>query len=281
MNQPIRGYTLTQWVGSGGMGEVYQAYHTATQRTVAIKLLSRMEQAERFRNEAAVQASLRHPHIALVYEFFVENGLSCLVLEYIEGPTIEQYIRKNGPFSEETAWKLLTQIASALEYLHSRDIIHRDLKAGNIKIARPGKAKLLDFGLARAATSPKLTHEGHLIGTASSMAPEQFSGRSSSASDCWALGVLLYEMLTGQPPFGGNTQSEIGRRIQKGDYLAPHKLNPRLSKASERLIDRLLTVSPDRRMTARHVLEALHHPALLNAPDWMGPVRKWWDRVKP
>jgi serine/threonine protein kinase len=281
MHQPIRGYTLTQWVGSGGMGEVYQAYHTATQRTVAIKMLSRVEQADRFRNEAAVQASLRHPHIALVYEFFVESGLSCLVLEYIEGPTVEQHIRKNGPLSEELAWKLLAQTASAMDYLHSRGIVHRDLKAGNIKITRNGKAKLLDFGLARFANSPKLTHQGYLIGTAYSMAPEQFSGQSSSASDCWALGVLLYEMLTGQLPFGGKTQSEIGRQIQKADYLSPRKLNPNLSKASERLIDRLLTVSPDRRMTARQVMEVLRHPALLDSPDWMGQVRKWWDRVKP
>ncbi|RRB00091.1 serine/threonine-protein kinase [Larkinella rosea] len=281
MNQPIRGYTLTQWVGSGGMGEVYQAYHTATQRTVAIKMLSRVEQAERFRNEAAVQASLRHPHIALVYEFFVENNLSCLVLEYIEGPTIEQYIKKSGPLSEEVAWNLLAQIASAMDYLHNRGIVHRDLKAGNVKIARQGKAKLLDFGLARFANSPKLTHEGYVIGTTGSMAPEQFSGQSSSASDCWALGVLLYEMLTGQSPFGGSTLSEISRRIQKADYVAPQKLNPRLSKASERLIDKLLTVSPDRRFTARQVVEALRHPHLLDSPDWVGQMRKWWDRVKP
>ncbi|MFC5409495.1 serine/threonine-protein kinase [Larkinella bovis] len=281
MNQSIRGYTLTQWVGAGGMGEVYQAFHADTQRTVAIKLLSRVEQAERFRNEASVQASLRHPHIALVYEFFVEKGLWCLVLEYIEGPTIEQFIQKNGPLTEESAWKVLGQIASALEYLHSRGIVHRDLKAGNIKIARHGKAKLLDFGLARFANSPKLTHQGYLIGTASSMAPEQFSGQSSPASDCWALGVLLYEMLTGQSPFGGSTHSEISRRIQRGDYLAPRKLNPNLSKASERLIDKLLTVSPERRLTAKQVMEALRHPALLEATDWLGPVLKWWDRVKP
>ncbi|WP_128546017.1 serine/threonine-protein kinase [Larkinella soli] len=277
----LRGYTLTQWLGSGGMGEVYQAWHADTQRTVAIKLLRRVEQAERFRNEAAVQATLRHPNIALVYEFFIEGGQSCLVMEYIDGPTIEQQIRKAGPMSEETAFRLLEQVASALQYLHGKEIVHRDLKTGNIKITRSGTVKLLDFGLARLAGSPKLTHQGYLVGTASSMAPEQFSGESSAASDCWALGVLLYEMLTGYAPFGGNTESEIGRLIRKADYIPPRKLNAKLSRTAERLIDRLLTVSPQRRLTAAQVVEALRNPQLLDSPDWLGQMRKWWERVKP
>ncbi|GAB2575731.1 serine/threonine-protein kinase [Spirosoma areae] len=280
MNQTIRGYTLTQWLGSGGMGEVYQAHQAGTQRTVAIKLLRQVEQAERFRNEAAVQASLRHPHIGLLYEFFVENGLSCLVMEYIEGPTIEQTIRKNGPLPEATAWKLLGQIAAALAYLNDRGIVHRDLKAGNIKLPRPDKAKLLDFGLARLAHSPRLTRQGHLVGTASSMAPEQFAGESSAASDCWALGVLLYEMVTGYSPFGGSTESEIGRLIQKADYLAPARLNPALSRASIRLIDRLLMVAPEHRLTAHQVLERIEHPSHLEAPDWVAPIWKWWEKMK-
>lgn len=275
MHQTIRGYSLTLWLGSGGMGEVYQALHIATQRTVAIKLLSRLEYTERFRNEAAVQASLRHPHITLLYEYFVENNLPCLVMEYVEGLTIEQHIRRNGPFSEEVAWKLLAQVASALAYLHGKGIVHRDLKSGNIKFTRNQKAKLLDFGLARTHNSPRLTSEGHLVGTAASMAPEQFSGESSAASDCWALGVLLYEMLTGYTPFGGNTDTEISRLIQKADYIPPTKLNPNLTKASERLINKLLVVSPQRRLTAEEVLGMLQNPAALNSPDWVGQVKKW------
>ena len=275
MHQTIRGYSLTLWLGSGGMGEVYQALHTATQRVVAIKLLSHLEYSERFRNEAAVQASLRHPHITLLYEFFVENNLPCLVMEYVEGPTIEQHIRRNGPLSEEAAWKILGQVASALAYLHGRGVVHRDLKSGNIKISRNQKVKLLDFGLARTHNAPRLTSEGHLVGTAASMAPEQFSGESRAASDCWAMGVLLYEMLTGYTPFGGNTDTEISRLIQKGDYIPPTKLNPTLSKASERLINKLLVVSPQRRLTAQEVLDILQNPALLNSPAWVGQVKKW------
>ncbi|MBD2702784.1 serine/threonine protein kinase [Spirosoma sp. BT702] len=280
MNQTIRGYTLTQWLGSGGMGEVYQAVHDSTQRTVAIKLLSQLEQAERFRNEAALQASVRHPHIALIYDFFVEKNLPCLVMEYVEGPTLQQVIRKNASLSEEAAWKYLGKIASALDYLHQRDIIHRDLKAGNIKLTREGQPKLLDFGLARQANSPRLTRQGHLVGTVASMAPEQFSGESNAASDCWALGVLFYEMLTGYSPFGGSTDSEIGRLIQKADYLSPVKLQPAISRASERLINKLLVVSPERRLTARQVLDIIKEPALLDKSDWMEPMRKLWGKMK-
>lgn len=280
MNQTIRGYTLTQWLGSGGMGEVYQAYHDATRQTVAIKLLSRLEQAERFRNEATVQASLRHPHIALLHDFFVEGGLSCLVMEYIEGPTIEQFTRKNGPLAEEAAWKILGQVASALAYLHSHQIVHRDLKAGNIKIGRLGNAKLLDFGLARLANSPRLTRQGHLVGTAYTMAPEQFTGESTPASDCWALGVLFYEMLTGYTPFGGTTESEIGRLVQKADYLSLSKLKPNLSRTSERLIDKLLVVNPEQRLTAEQVVAICQDPTQLDAPSWVDPIRKLWGKLK-
>jgi len=277
MNQIIRGYTLTQWLGSGGMGEVYQAQQTGTNRTVAIKLLRDVEQSERFRNEAAVQASLHHPHIGLLYEFFVENGLSCLVMEYVGGHTIEQFIQQHGPIPEPTAWRLLEQVASALAYLHDRNIVHRDLKAGNVKLPRPDKAKLLDFGLARLAHSPRLTREGYIIGTVATMAPEQLSGNSSAASDCWALGVLFYQMLTGYSPFGGSTEPEVGRLIQKGDYVAPVRLNPGLSRASQRLIGKLLTVAPGRRPTAHQVLDLIEHPDRLNTPDWFGPIRNWWS----
>lgn len=280
MNQTIRGYTLTQWLGSGGMGEVYLAHQLAANRVVAIKMLRQTGQADRFKNEAAVQASLRHPHIGLLYDFFVEKELPCLVMEYVEGPTLEQVIRKQGALPEPTAWKLLGQIASALTYLHDRDIIHRDLKAGNVKLPRPDKAKLLDFGLARLANSPRLTRQGYLVGTVSSMAPEQFAGESVSASDCWALGVLFYEMVTGYSPFGGSTESEIGKLIQKANYLPPTRLNPAVSPASVQLIDRLLTVSPKARLTARQVLELIEHPASLEGPQWAGPIRKWWHKLK-
>jgi serine/threonine protein kinase len=280
MNQTIRGYTLTRWLGSGGMGEVYQAHQATTNRTVAIKLLRQLEQAERFRNEATVQASLRHPHMTLLYEFFVEDGLSCLVMEYVEGPTVEQFLQRNGPLPEATAWKLLGQVASALTYLHERGIVHRDLKASNIKLLPHQNIKLLDFGLARLANSPRLTRQGHVVGTASSMAPEQFRGESSTASDCWALGILLYEMLTGYSPFGGSTESEIGRLIQKADFISPIKLNASLSATSVRMISKLLTVSPERRLTAHQVLEISQDPARFGTSDWVDPIRKWWDKIK-
>jgi serine/threonine-protein kinase len=281
----IHGYQLTQWLGAGGMGEVYRAYHPATGRTVALKILNRPDLAERFRNEARIQAGLQHPHIAAVHEFFVEGGTACLVMEYVDGTALDGVLRRQGAFAEATALGLFAQAVSAVAYLHRRGICHRDLKLSNFKLVRsgetrsgeirPGTLKLLDFGIAKSGDTPKLTREGHLVGTARSMAPEQFDGNVGPPADCWALGVLLYELLTGHPPFDGRTEAEIGQKVKRGEYLAASVLKPGLSKPTERLIARLLTGFAPKRYTAEQALAALENPALLNESDWIGTVKRW------
>lgn len=281
----IRDYQLTQWLGSGGMGDVYQAYQPSTGRTVALKLLNRPELAERFRNEARLQSTLQHPHIAAVYEFFVEAGNPCLVMEYVAGTSLDQVLRRQGTFPEEIALNLFAQAVSAVAYLHRQGICHRDLKGGNFKLMQSGEMhpgstaagtlKLLDFGIAKGADTPRLTREGYLVGTARSMAPEQFDGHAGPPVDCWALGVLLYELLTGHPPFDGRTEVEIGQKVKRGEYLAPTVLKPGLSKATERLIAKLLTGFAPKRYTAGQTLAALENPALLTEHDWLGAVKRW------
>jgi len=260
LGQYIRGYELTQWLGSGGMGEVYMAQHQTTRQLAAVKVLHRNDQVARFKNEAYIQSSVKHPHIATLYEFTVENGIPCLIMEYVEGITLEKLIKRQGVLPEGFVWKVMEQTTSAVAHLHEKEIIHRDLKAGNIKVNRDSRIKLLDFGIAKAVYTPKLTAEGYIVGTAHYMAPEQFNGQVSIASDCWALGVLMYEMLTGTLPFDGRTETEIRIRIERGQYTAPGLLIPTISKKSKRLINKLLCNNPNQRMTAAELLHELKSP---------------------
>ncbi len=259
-HKTIGKYALTKWLGSGGMGEVYQAEHITTHQPAAVKILSRADQAARFQNEAYIQASVQHPHIAALYEYVVEEGYPCIIMEYVEGPTLEKLIARHRRLPEAFALKLLEQIASAVVYLHKKEIIHRDLKTCNIKVTTDAISKLLDFGIAKAAYTPRLTREGYVIGTTYSMAPEQFQNHVGKESDCWALGVLLYEMLTGYRPFDGKTETEIRIKIERGEYMAPDLLIPDLSRTSRKIIRKLLTHTPKNRPTAAQLLEILHKP---------------------
>lgn len=275
LGQHIRGYELTQWLGSGGMGEVYMAQHQTTRQIAAVKVLHRNDQVARFRNEAYIQSSVKHPHIATLYEFSVENSVPCLIMEYVDGITLERLIKRQGVLPETFVWKVMEQITSAVAHLHENGIIHRDLKAGNVKVNRDSKAKLLDFGIAKAAYTPKLTAEGYIVGTAHYMAPEQFNGHVSIASDCWALGVLLYEMLTGTLPFDGRTETEVRIRIERGQYTAPELLTPAISKRSRRLIGKLLRANMAQRMTAIALLNELKGPFSEDSFS----VKGWLDDV--
>ncbi|TDB68836.1 serine/threonine protein kinase [Arundinibacter roseus] len=259
-NRTIGKYMLTKWLGSGGMGEVYKAEHISTRLPAAIKILSRTDQAARFQNEAYIQASVKHPNIAALYEYVIEDGLPCIIMEYVEGPTLEKLIMRHRRLPEAYALQLLEQLVSAVVLLHEHGIIHRDIKSCNIKITTEGEARLLDFGIAKAAYTPRLTQEGYVIGTTYSMAPEQFQNRVSEHSDCWSLGVLLYEMLTGYRPFDGKTETEIRVKIERGMYMSPDLLVPELSRHSRKLIKRLLTHQPKNRMTAAELLDLLRNP---------------------
>jgi serine/threonine protein kinase len=257
LNKNIKGYVLMQWLGSGGMGEVYQAQHKATRQLAAVKVLNRIDQVERFRNEAYVQASVKHPNIAALYEYSIENGLPCIVMEYVEGLTLERLIKRQGALPENFVWKVFEQIVSAVTHLHENGIFHRDLKPANIKITKESVAKLLDFGIAKAAYTPKLTQEGYIVGTSYYMAPEQFSGKGNVTSDCWALGVMLYEMLTGYLPFDGKTDTEIRVKIERCEYIAPNLIVPTISKKSKRLIEKLLQPNPQKRFSSVALLHEL------------------------
>ncbi len=222
-------------LGAGGMGEVWRARDTRLQREVAIKVLPAAlandpERLARFEREARLLGSMNHPRIGGLLGLEDADGVPALVLELIEGLTLAQHLSKQGALPPADAIEVAQQIAEAMEYAHERGIIHRDLKPANIKFAGDGSVKVLDFGLAKAllgddgsssdpqvSQSPTLTlgtHAGVILGTAAYMAPEQARGKVvDRRADIWAFGVVLFEMLTGRPLFGGETVSDTIARI--------------------------------------------------------------------
>ena len=217
-------YHILDLLGVGGMGQVYRARDTRLGRDVAVKVLPRLfsadpERLARFEREARLLASLNHPHIAAIYGFEQTGGVHALILELVEGPTLAERLQR-GPLPITEALRIARQIADALEAAHERRVIHRDLKPQNIKVKADGTVKVLDFGLAKAASAaanePDVwstlhvdgTRDGIILGTISYMSPEQARGHAADKrTDIWAFGCVLYEMLTARPPFlGGDTQ---------------------------------------------------------------------------
>lgn len=220
-------YEIVSPLGSGGMGEVYQAHDTRLGREVAIKVLPDVflkdpERLSRFEREARVLASLNHPSVGAIHGLEESDGRRFLVLELVPGETLAQRLSQ-GPLEMEDALKICRQIAEALEAAHEKGIIHRDLKPSNVKVTDEGKVKVLDFGLAKAlapeesspalSMSPTLTvpsmQSGVILGTAAYMSPEQARGKSlDKRTDIWSFGCVLYETLTGKQAFRGETISD-------------------------------------------------------------------------
>ena len=221
--QQIGHYQLVAMIGKGGMGEVYRARDTRLNRDEALKVLPQIlandpNSMARFQREAQLLASLNDPKIAAIYGLEESGSTRALVMELVEGPTLAERIA-NGPIPLDEAVSLVLQMANALAYAHDKGIIHRDLKPANIKLASNGQVKILDFGLAKAMsmeesspdtiTAPVTTGVGTVMGTPAYMSPEQARGKEvDRRTDVWSFGVVLYEMLTGERPFGGPTVSD-------------------------------------------------------------------------
>jgi len=252
LNATIGEYRLVEFLGAGGMGEVYRALHTKLGRVVAIKILSDPGQnrslLERSYNEARIQASLQHPAIAAFYGFYEYEGRPCILMEYVEGESMAERIRRRGALGITEAIGILERVTAALAHVHQQGIIHRDLKSANIKITPTGEVKILDFGIARASHTARVTKIGAVIGTADNLAPEQLEGHEADPrSDIWALGVLMYEMLTGRLPFEGSNLAELYAKICSVRYTPASTLNPAVSQALERILQKCLRKDPNQR----------------------------------
>lgn len=256
IGRDIGTYRILSQLGAGGMGVVYRARDTKLGREVAIKILPSAftrdtERRARFEREARVLAALNHPHIGAIYGLEHADGVQALVLELVDGETLADRIAR-GPIPLNEAMTMARQIADALEAAHEKGIVHRDLKPANIKITPDGVVKVLDFGLAKAASgdaalvdltqSPSLTvggtREGIILGTAAYMSPEQARARTADKrADVWAFGVVLYEMLTGRQAFGGETTSDVLAKVieREPDWTAlPASTPPRLRELLRR-----------------------------------------------
>src|SRR5262245_31549221 len=232
VGEKLGSYEITSLLGKGGMGEVYRAHDSKLKRDVAIKALPEEfsrdhDRVSRFQREAEVLASLNHSNIASIYDLQEANESRFLIMELVEGETLAERISR-GPLPIDEALNIAKQICEALEAAHEKGIIHRDLKPGNVKILSDGKVKVLDFGLAKAVEnspanaalshSPTLsmaaTNAGLILGTAAYMSPEQAKGRMvDKRTDIFSFGCVLYEMLTGRPPFDGEDVTEILARV--------------------------------------------------------------------
>lgn len=250
----IAGYRLALRLGSGGMGDVYKAYNAALNRTAAIKILHQQEMADRFRNEAYIQSSVSHPNIASLYEYLVSGDTACIIMEYVDGDSLDVYLHRKGKLSSDETEQIVKQIASALDYLHGKDIFHRDIKPQNFKIDAHGKVTMLDFGIAKNKYTPKLTQQGYIVGTTEYMAPEQFQEKVDKKSDVWSLGVLTYELLTGYMPFDANNPVTMRAKIEKGDYTKPNILVPQVSEKLSLIIQKSLQVNPSNRISAAQIV---------------------------
>ena len=294
-------YEVTTLIAAGGMGEVYRAVDRRLDRTVAVKILPEHlaadpERRERFGREAKIVSTLTHPHICALYDVGVQDGVPFLVMEYIDGETLEARIQR-CPVPWPQSLDYLRQIADALDKAHRRGIVHRDLKPANVMLTRAGM-KLLDFGLA-AWTAPhdraslrgqaldsagRLTGEGRIMGTAHYLSPEQLQGRLPDArSDIFAFGVLAYEMMTGRPAFDGESPAALIGAILKDEPHPITELGPGVPDAITRTLVRCLAKDPDDRwQTAndlsfqlRSMIAIPDRPVLIDA----GPLSRWRERT--
>jgi tRNA A-37 threonylcarbamoyl transferase component Bud32 len=256
-------YRITEQIGRGGMATVFKAYHPATDRMVAVKVLP--EQLaddpmflQRFEREAHVVASLQHVHILPVFDYGQERGITYLVMPYIQTGTLKEYLHNGLPVLEETV-RLFCQIAEAVDYAHRKNIIHRDLKPANVLLDDSGNALLTDFGLTRMAEgSTALTGTG-VIGTPAYMSPEQGQGDSiDTRSDIYSLGIMLYEMTVGDVPFSADTPVAVIFKHISQPLPLPHTLQPGIPESVERVILKALAKAPqDRYDTAGEMAAAL------------------------
>ncbi len=249
--QSLGGYQLEEEIGRGSMGMVYRGRQIALGREVAVKVLSQAlakdtSYVARFIREAQIIAGLNHPNIVQIFDAGQQNGLLYFVMEYVQGPTLASLLHLDGTIPHYLAAEYAAQIADALDSAYrERNVIHRDIKPENLMLDRWGKIKVMDFGLARATGHQKITVAKTLVGSIYYASPEQVWGQTlDNRSDIYALGVVLYEMVTGQRPFVGRSLPELTQAIISGPLRPPHALVPYISQELEQII--LIAMSRDR-----------------------------------
>ncbi len=258
-------YQIVRHLARGGMAEVYLAHDRELDRDVAFKVLRNQYTdderfVERFKREAQSAASLSHPNIVAIYDRGkTDDGSYYIVMEYVSGGNLKERIREEGPLPTPQVIAMASQVARALLVAHQRGVIHRDVKPQNILLTESGEAKVADFGLARAAAAVPITQEGAILGTAYYISPEQVLGQPASPqSDLYSLGVVLYEMLTGELPHNAETPMGVLMKHVSGQLRLPKEANPDVPEGINAVTVRLLARDPkDRYQDAAELIDDL------------------------
>lgn len=246
-------YEVLEKVGEGGMSLIYRAKDLYLNRIVAIKVLREHlihdeEFVARFRREAQAVASLSHANIVSIYDVGQDKDLHYLVIEMVEGQNLKERIKELGKIPLGQAVEIAVQICDALEHAHKHKIIHCDIKPHNIIITKDGKAKVTDFGIARAVTTATITHTGSIMGSVHYFSPEQAKGEiADEKSDIYSVGVVLYEMLTGRLPFEGESPISVALKKINSDAVPPREVNPEIGEALEKVVQRAMERNPIKR----------------------------------
>lgn len=269
-------YEIISRIGGGGMALVYKGHDMLLHRKVAVKVLRQQfvhddEFIHRFRREAQSAASLSHPNVVSIYDVGKEDDIHYIVMEYVEGKTLKDLIQERAPLPVEEAVHIAAQIADALEHAHQNQIIHRDIKPHNILIGKNGRIKVTDFGIARAVTSTTITYTGSVIGSVHYFSPEHAKGvMTGEKSDIYSLGIVLYEMLTGELPFTGESPISVALKHLQDKVKPPKDINPVIPQSLENIILRSMTKDPAGRYSSiKPLLEDLDScldPRRINEP---------------
>ncbi|MEX2555242.1 MAG: Stk1 family PASTA domain-containing Ser/Thr kinase [Actinomycetota bacterium] len=272
-------YRLEEKVAVGGMGEVWRTSDLLLERTVAVKLLreSLAEDpivAERFRREALTAAGLSHPNMANVYDYVQDEGRPGIVMEFVQGETLAERIERDGPLTEVDAVRTASALLAALSVAHEAGIVHRDVKPGNVMLTPTGEVKVTDFGIARAAGHETLTETGMVVGTAHYLSPEQVSGKPASpSSDLYAVGAILYEMLTGHKPFEAETPLAVAMQRLTEDPIALQERRPGIPEPIAQVALRALARDPEHRYASADGMRSALEAALSSTQSATQPHR--------
>ncbi len=274
-------YKLIKMIGGGGMANVYLARDVILERDVAVKILrldysNNEEFIKRFHREAQSVTTLSHPNIVNIYDVGEEDGIYYLVMEYVDGQTLKQYIQQKGMLPVNEALDIMEQLTSAMEHAHHFEIVHRDIKPQNILIDHDGNVKVTDFGIATATSATTITHTNSVLGSVHYLSPEQARGGvANKKSDIYSLGIVMFELLTGRPPFSGESAVSIALKHLQNETPSPKRWNPDIPQSVENIVLKATAKDPFHRYESademRQDIETALYPERINERKFMIP----------